>query len=147
MKVILVKDVKAQGKKGDVITVSDGYANNFLFKNGLAVPANQANVNINNKQKADEAKRIAEETAAAKELADKLSKIEVNFEIEVGERGKAFGSIGSKEISEELAKLGFNVDKKNINLAKPIKTEGSFFVDVKLYKGVHCNLKINVKKK
>lgn len=147
MKVILVKDVKAQGKKGDVITVSDGYANNFLFKNGLAVPANQANVNINNKQKADEAKRIAEETAAAKELADKLSKIEVNFEIEVGERGKAFGSIGSKEISEELAKLGYTVDKKTIVVENPIKTAGVFEVTLKLYKGVSGKLKLNVKAK
>lgn len=147
MKVILVKDVKAQGKKGDVITVSDGYANNFLFKNGLAVPANQANVNINNKQKADEAKRIAEETAAAKELADKLSKIEINFEIEVGERGKAFGSIGSKEISEELAKLGYTVDKKAIVVENPIKTAGVFEVTLKLYKGVSGKLKLNVKAK
>lgn len=147
MKVILVKDVKAQGKKGDVITVSDGYANNFLFKNGLAVPANQANVNINNKQKADEAKRIAEETAAAKELADKLSKIEVNFVIEVGERGKAFGSIGGKEISEELAKLGYIVDKKMIIVDNPIKTAGIFEVTLKLYKGVSGKLKLNVKAK
>ena len=69
MKVILLKDVKAQGKKGDVINVSDGYANNFLLKNGLAVPANQANMNTNNKQKEAEAKRIAEETAAAKAVA------------------------------------------------------------------------------
>ena len=68
MKVILTKDVKAQGKKGDVINVSDGYANNFLLKNGLAVPANTANVNLNNKLKADEQKRIAEETAKAKEI-------------------------------------------------------------------------------
>ena len=147
MKVILLKDVKSQGKKGDVINVSDGYANNFLFKNKLAIPANTANVNVNNRQKAEEARIIAEETARAKELAVKLAETGINFSIEMGERGKAFGSISAKEISEELAKLGFTVDKKNINLAKPIKTEGVFVVDVKLYKGVHCNLKINVKKK
>ena len=147
MKVILIKDVKAQGKKGDVVNVSDGYANNFLFKNNLAIPANTSNVNINNRQKAEEARIIAEETAKAKELAKKLEETGIDFAIEMGERGKAFGSISGKEISEELAKLGFTVDKKNINLAKPIKTEGSFFVDVKLYKGVHCNLKINVKRK
>ena len=143
MKVILTKDVKAQGKKGDVINVNDGYANNFLFKNGLAVPANQANVNTNNKQKEAEAKRIAEETAAAKELADKLKGVEVQISIEVGERGKAFGSITNKEISEQLEKMGYNIDKKCINI-QPIKTAGKFEAELKLYKGVSGKLSINV---
>ena len=147
MRVILVRDVKAQGKKGDVITVSDGYANNFLIKNGFAVPANQVNVNMNNKQKENEAKRIAEETAAAKELAAKLADVELNFEIEVGERGKAFGSLGGKEISEQLAKMGYTVDKKDIILDSPIKTAGVFEVTLKLYKGIVHKLKVNVKAK
>lgn len=147
MKVILTKDVKSQGKKGDVITVSDGYANNFLFKNNLAVPANQANVNINNKQKADEAKRIAEETAQAKELAKKLAEIELDFTLEMGASGKAFGSITAKEISEELAKLGYQVEKKMINLSQPIKTAGKFEAELKLYKGVSEKLKININSK
>ena len=147
MKVILLKDVKSQGKKGDVINVSDGYANNFLFKNNLAVPASNANVNVNNRQKAEEARIIAEETAKAKEVAKKLEETGLSFELEMGERGKAFGSISSKEISEELDKLGFKVDKKNINLSKPIKTEGVFLVDVKLYKGVSTKIKVNVKGK
>lgn len=147
MKVILTKDVKAQGKKGDVINVNDGYANNFLFKNGLAIPANQANVNTNNKQKEAEAKRIAEETAAAKDVVSKLEKIELDFAIEVGERGKAFGSISGKEISEELAKMGFTVDKKAVVLDTPIKRVGAYEVVLKLYKGVSCKLKINVKAK
>ena len=146
MKVILTKDVKAQGKKGDVINVNDGYANNFLFKNGLAVPANQANVNTNNKQKEAEAKRIAEETAAAKELADKLKDVEVQISIEVGERGKAFGSITNKEISEQLEKMGYNIDKKCINI-QPIKTAGKFEAELKLYKGVTGKLVVDVKAK
>lgn len=146
MKVILLKDVKAQGKKGDVINVNDGYANNFLFKNGLAVPANQANVNTNNKQKEAEAKRIAEETAAARELLKKLEAIELKFVIEVGERGKAFGSITNKEIAEELAKKGYEVDKKCINI-QPIKTAGKFEAELKLYKGVSGKLKIDVEAK
>lgn len=146
MKVILTKDVKAQGKKGDVINVNDGYANNFLFKNGLAVPANQANVNTNNKQKEAEAKRIAEETATAKDLANKLANVEVNIAIEVGERGKAFGSITNKEISEELEKMGYSVDKKCINI-QPIKTAGNFEAELKLYKGVTGKLKVVVKAK
>ena len=147
MKVILTKDVKSQGKKGDVINVSDGYANNFLFKNGLAVPANQSNVNINNKQKEAEAKRIAEETAAAKAVAEKLKTMELDFSIEVGESGKAFGSISGKEIAEELAKKGILVDKKNVVLDSSIKRVGSYDVEIKLYKGVSAKLKINVKAK
>lgn len=147
MKVILVKDVKSQGKKGDIINVSDGYANNFLLKNGLAIPANQANANINARQKENEAKRIAEETAQAKAVAEKLKDVILNFQIEMGERGKAFGSITGKEISEELSRLGFKVEKKDIVLDKAIKTEGLFEVDLKLYKGVSCKLKVNVKSK
>ena len=147
MKVILTKDVKGQGKKGDIVNVSDGYANNFLLKNGLAIPANQANVNINTRNKENEAKRIAEETAAAIAVAEKLKDVTLNFEIEMGERGKAFGSITGKEISEGLAKLGYTVDKKDVNLDKPIKTEGVFDVELKLYKGVSCKLKVAVKGK
>ena len=147
MKVILLKDVKAQGKKGDVINVSDGYANNFLLKNGLAVPANQANMNTNNKQKEAEAKRIAEETAAAKAIAEKIKDMELQFAIEVGERGKAFGSIGGKEIAEALAKQSIVVDKKAVVLDSPIKREGVYEVDLKLYKGVSAKLKVNVKAK
>ncbi len=147
MKVILTKDVKSQGKKGDVINVSDGYANNFLLKNGLAVPANQANVNTNNKQKEAEAKRIAEETAEAKVTAEKIKALKLEFAIEVGDRGKAFGSIGGKEISEELSKLGIMVDKKSIVLDTPIKRAGAYEVEVKLYKGVSAKLAISVQAK
>ena len=147
MKVILVKDIKAQGKKGDVINVSDGYANNFLLKNGLAVPANAANVNLNNKQKADEQKRIAEETAAAKALAEKLAGVTLEFVIDVGANGKAFGSISGKEISEKLASLGYVVEKKSIDLESAIKTVGVFEVPVKLYRGVTAKLKVSVNAK
>lgn len=147
MKVILTKDVKSQGKKGDVINVSDGYANNFLFKNGLAVPANQANVNTNNKQKEAEAKRIAEETAAAKADAEKMKSMELVFSIEVGANGKAFGSISGKEIAEELSKKGIVVDKKAVVLNSAIKMIGVYDVEVKLYKGVSGKVKVNVQAK
>ncbi len=147
MKVILVKDVKSQGRKGDTITVSDGYANNFLLKNGLAVPANQANVNINTRQKENEAKRIAEETAKAKADAVKLKDVTLKFQIEMGSSGKAFGSITGKEISEELGKMGYTVDKKDVVLEKSIKTVGVFDVELKLYKGVSCKLKVQVESK
>ena len=147
MKVILLKDVKAQGKKGDVINVSDGYANNFLLKNGLAVPANQANMNTNTKQKEAEAKRIAEETAAAKAVAEKLKTMELIFSIEVGSNGKAFGSISGKEIAEELAKHGISIDKKQVVLNSAIKMVGAYDIELKLYKGVLGKVKINVQAK
>ena len=144
MKVILTVDVKAQGKKGDVINVSDGYATNYLFKNKLAVPANASNVNVNNMQKAAEAKRIADETAEAKEVAKKLESVVLNLTIEVGANGRAFGSISSKEVSEALEKLNFKIDKKKIELANPIKGEGEYNVPIRLYKGVIGSVKVSV---
>ena len=144
MKVILLQDVKAQGKKGDVVTVSDGYATNFLFKNKLAVPANATNVNVNNMQKAAEAKRIAEETAEAKAIAKKLESVNLCLQIEVGSNGRAFGSISSKEISEGLEKIGYSIDKKKIELSSPIKGEGNYKVPVRLYKGVMGQIKVEV---
>ena len=145
MKVILTQEVKKVGRKGDIVDVSDGYANNFLFKNGLAVPANQSNVNANDKQKQAEAKRIAEETAAAKAIAEQLKNVELVFDIEIGNNGKAFGSIGAKEVSEALAKKGFEIDKKNIELNPAIKRVGGYEINIKLYKGVNAKLKVVVK--
>ena len=147
MKVILTKDVKAQGKKGDVINVSDGYANNFLLKNGLAVPANTANVNLNNKLKADEQKRIAEETANAKETMKKLENVKLEFEIEVGASGKAFGSISGKEIAEKLTSLGYEIDKKMIELDSSLKMIGNYDVPIRLYKGVTGKVSVEIKAK
>ncbi len=144
MKVILLKDVKSQGKKGDEINVSDGYANNYLFKNKLAVPANASNVTANNRIKAEEARKIAEETENAKALADKMKGLTLKFDIEVGSNGKSFGSISNKEICEKLSNLGFVVDKKNIILKNSIKTVGSFEAEIKLYKGVSVKINIEV---
>ena len=136
MKVILTQNVKALGVKGDIVNVSDGYANNFLLKNKLAVVASSSNLNINAQEKAAEAKRIKEETEAAKALAKQLESVEVRLAVSVGENGKTFGSVSPKEISEELAKMGLNVDRKKIDLPQPIKTVGAFKVSVRLYKGV-----------
>lgn len=146
MKVILTKDVKAQGKKGDVINVSDGYATNYLFKNGLAVPASSGNVNVNNARKKAEADRIAAETAAAKELAKKLESVTVNIGLEVGANGKAFGSVSTSMIEAELAKLGYQIDRKKIEVDS-IKTVGNFVATLKLYKGVSAKVKLVVSAK
>ncbi|MBQ7579612.1 MAG: 50S ribosomal protein L9 [Clostridia bacterium] len=144
MKVILLKDVKAQGRKGDVINVSDGYANNFLLKNNLAVPANTANVNANNKQKAEEAKLKAEQKAAAEELAKVINKTEIEIKATLGAGGKLFGSVTNKEIEAELKKASIDVDKKQIVLDAPIKNPGKYVVSVKLYPQVVAKLKVCV---
>lgn len=143
MKVILTQDVKAQGKKGDVINVSDGYATNYLFKNNLAVPASSGNLSVNNARKKAEAERIAQETADAKLLAKKIESLTLEMPLEVGSNGKAFGSITGKEISDKLFDLGVEVDKKKIEV-QTIKTIGSFVAVAKLYKGVSAKIKVNV---
>lgn len=144
MKVILLKDVKAQGKKGDVINVSDGYANNFLLKNGLAVPASKENVNKNDQAKAQAAKIRAEEKASAVELKKVLEGLILEISVSVGANGKAFGSITNKEIEEGLLKKGIQLDKKKIVVNDPIKTVGNFIVSCKLFPEVTAALKIKV---
>lgn len=144
MKVILLSNVKALGKKGDVVNVSDGYANNFLLKNKFAVPASAGNININEQEKAKQAKKIKEETAQAEEIARKLKEVVVVVKTKVGENGKAFGSISGKEIAEELVKMGYDIDKKKIELESPIKTMGEFVVPVRLYKGVMGKINLKV---
>lgn len=143
MKVILSADVKALGRKGDIVNVSDGYANNFLLKNKLAVPASAGNLNINAQEKASIARKIKEETAEAEALAKKLKDVTVVVKTKIGENGKTFGSISGKEIAEELSSMGYDVDKKKIELESPIKAVGEYLVPVRLYKGVVG--KINVK--
>ena len=144
MKVILSADVKGQGRKGDIINVSDGYANNFLLKNKLAVPANAGNLNINAQEKANLAKKIKEETEAAKEVAKKLENVVVNLTVQVGENGKAFGSISAKEISEELTKMGFEIDKKKIILQSGIKTAGKYPATIKISPEESAKITVNI---
>ncbi|MBQ7467069.1 MAG: 50S ribosomal protein L9 [Clostridia bacterium] len=144
MKVILTDNVKNVGRKGDIANVSDGYANNFLFKNKLAVPASAGNLNINAQEKAAEAKRIKEETEAAQNLANKLKDVVVTLGVKVGDNGKTFGSVSGKEISDELAKMGYEIDKKKIELETPIKTVGTYTITLRLYKGVVGKVKVQV---
>ncbi len=144
MRVILIKDVKSQGKKGDIINVSDGFATNFLFKQKLAIPANSGNLSINSAQKASEAKAKEEAKNNAEDLAKKLSKVSVSISVKSGSNGQLFGSVTNKEISEELNKLGFEIDKKKIIIESPIKTQGSYIVQIKLYPEVSANIIVNV---
>lgn len=133
MKVILQQDVKGQGKKGQMVEVSDGYGRNFLLPRKLAVEATAENVNTMKMQDKAKAARLAEEKAAAQALAERLKGVQVKIKARAGQGGKLFGSITSKEISEELkAQFGLDVGKSKIVLSDPIKSFGAFDVKCKL---------------
>ncbi len=146
MKVILLEDVKKQGKKDQIIDVSDGYARNFLIKNGLAVPATSGNTKQLNRKLDD---RKAQEEALIeqmKELAEVLKTKEVSIKVKTGEQDKVFGTVSSKQICEELKKQGINVDKKKIMIDSPIDTLGTHIVKIQLHKKVEGEIKVILKK-
>lgn len=146
MKVILIEDVKALGKKGDMVNVSDGYARNALFPKKLALEATAKNINELKLQKANQEKKAKEALAAAKDFAQELATKEVVVSIKVGEGGKAFGSVSTKEIAEAAkAQLGLELDKKKILLPTPIKALGTTSVGIKLHPKVTGELKVTVK--
>lgn len=133
MKVILLEDVKDQGKKGNVIDVNEGYARNFLIKKNLAAPATAGVLNEIAQRKAAEARHKEMEKKAAKELLDKINGITVKVKVKCGESGKLFGSVTSKEIADALTNDGYEVDKKMVMLKEPIKNIGRVMVDIKIY--------------
>ncbi len=146
MKVILLQDVKKQGKKDDIINVSDGYAKNFLIKNGLAVPVTEKSKDILTKEIET---RQKEEEAKIKEfekIANTLKTQELVFEVKTGKEDKVFGNISSKQISEELKKRGFDINKKCIKIETAIDSLGNHLVPIELHKKVKFELKITLKK-
>ena len=145
MEIVLLEDVKALGKKGQIVTVNDGYARNFILPQKLGVEATSKNLNDLKLKKANDAKLAAEILAAAKELAAKLDESKVTLSIKAGEGGRAFGSVSNKEISKAItAQLGLEIDKKKIVLNDPIKSIGSFEVPIKLHKDVTARLAVKV---
>ncbi|MBQ8747873.1 MAG: 50S ribosomal protein L9 [Clostridia bacterium] len=134
MKVVLLQDVKAQGKKGDLINVSDGYARNFLFPKGLAA---EADAKVMNELKSKEEARlhkIEEEKAAARAVAEQLTGVVVKLKSTAGADGRLYGSITAKDIAEALQKdHGITVDKRKIDMDGPIRAFGTYALDVKLY--------------
>lgn len=148
MKVILTADVKGQGKKDQLVEVSDGYARNFLFPRKLAKPAdNQSMTELKNKQSAAQHK-IDVERANAKETAERLTAIKVIFKVGAGADGRLYGSITAKDVAEKLAAdHGVTVDKRKISMPEPIKTYGSYDLDVKLYTDVTGKIHVVVTEK
>ena len=146
MKVILLEDVKALGKKGQIVNVSDGYARNLLLPKKLGVEATGKNMNDLKLQKAHEDKVAQENLDAAKAFAEELKDKQVDVGIKVGEGGRTFGSISAKEITEAAkAQLGYELDKKKLQLSAPIKELGTTMVPIKLHPKVTGELKVVVK--
>lgn len=148
MKVILTQDVKGQGKKDQVIEVSDGYARNFLLPKKLAVPADNSALNdVKNKEAAKQHK-LDVEKAEAMATAEKLKSITVKFEYAAGPDKKLYGSVTAKDIAEALKKdYGIDIDKRKITLNENIKSFGNFTADVKLFTGVSGKINILVTSK
>ena len=146
MKVIFLKDVKGKGKKGEVKNVADGYAHNFLLKQGLAAEANNANMKTLEAQKNKEQVLAAEELQQAKELKETLEKITVELNAKAGEGGRLFGSITTKQIADELQKKhGIKIDKRKMELEDGIRSLGHTKLPVKLHHEVTATLTVQVK--
>ena len=145
MKVILLQDVKAQGKKGDVIKVSDGFARNMLFPKGLAIEANDKNLNeLRARQASEERKNIANE-GIAKDIAEKLKAVTVIIKAKAGSAGKLFGSITSKDVADELKKQGkIEIDKRKLDIGDGIKTLGEHTVKASLYPNIFGEFVVKV---
>ena len=146
MKVILLEDVKALGKKGQIVNVSDGYARNMILPKKLGVEATSKNLNDLKLRKANEEKVAQENLDAAKAFAEELSTKEIILTLKVGEGGRTFGSVSSKEISEAAKKqLNLDIDKKKLQLENPIRNLGVTNVPVHLHPKVTGSLKVWVK--
>ncbi len=145
MKVILLEDVKALGKKGEIVNVSDGYARNCILPKKLGLEATSKNLNDLKLKKANEEKIAKEQLEEAKALGKKLEAGKVELAIKVGEGGRAFGSVSSKEISIAVKEqMGYDIDKKKIQLKDAIKSLGTHNVPVKLHPQVTAELKVIV---
>lgn len=143
MKVVLLKDLKGKGKKGDIIEASDGYALNFLIPQGIAKLGTTSNLNEANQAKV--AKEYHNEQARQQAVLQKgkIEAISIEIKVKCGANGKVFGSVTNKEVADELNKLGIEVDRKKIEL-DTIKTIGMFESKIKLFPGITAKLKINV---
>lgn len=144
MKVIFLKDVKGQGKKGEIKETSEGYARNYLFPKGLAKEATEGNLKALEAQQRSEEKRKEREKQEAQELAQKLNELTVKIKAKAGEGGRLFGAISSKQVTEELeAQFGIKLDKRKLDM-ESIRSLGVTQVKAKLYSDVVATLKVHV---
>ena len=145
MKVILLCDVKGQGKKDEIVNVSDGYARNFLFPQKKAVPADaKATSELKSKEEAKQFK-ISEDRKAAKELADKIEGKDVVIKMAHGQDGRLYGSVTAKDVAEALSAIvGFDVDKRKINLKEAIKAYGKYSAEIKILQDIGAKFTVTV---
>lgn len=144
MEVIFIKYLKNQGKKGQVKNVKDGYAENFLIKNGYAVKKTKENLLKLNQEQTKKAKEDAANKEEAKLLKEKLSKVTLEFKVKTGEGDRVFGSISIKQIKDELAKQGYKIEKSAIELTNNISSLGFHNVNINLYPEITAQIKVHV---
>lgn len=144
MEVIFIKDLKNQGKKGQIKEVKDGYAENFLIKNGYAIKKTKENVAKLNYEQAKKAKEDENNKNLAEELKKKLDKEILEFKVKTGEGDKVFGSISLKQIKEELTNKGYKIDKSLIEIVNPIASLGFHNVNINLYPKVTATIKVHL---
>lgn len=144
MKVIFIKDLKGKGKKGEIKEVKDGYANNFLIKMGYAVAT--TSTSLKRLESENSARKLKEEDDIKKyqKIKDELEKLNLKFKVKAGNNGKIFGSISSKQISNELQNRDFNIDKRKIVLNAPVSSLGIYLIDIEVYKDIKATIKIEL---
>jgi len=146
MEVILKEDISKLGSRGDVVKVAEGYGRNYLLPRKLAIQANAGNKAVIEQMKSASLRRSAKEKTQAEELAKQFDGVALSFQRRSGENDQLFGSVTSGDIVDALAKKGFNLDRRKVQLHEPLKTVGEFAIPVKLHKDVTAHLKIVIEK-
>ncbi|MCX8076022.1 MAG: 50S ribosomal protein L9 [Aquificaceae bacterium] len=145
MKVVLVKDLEGYGVFGDVVSVKDGFARNYLIPRGIALPATEGSLKHVKGILSQRARKLQKEKEKARELAKKMEGLMLDIYRRVGEKGRLFGSVTAQEIAQALKEKGFDVDRKKIVIKTPIKEVGIYTITLKLYTDVSVDLKVEVK--